>query len=59
MLPFGRMMNYGNIAPGKDTVVKINSDENSISVLYSDGSLYMRGRKPIIKNGSYWFIFFR
>lgn len=47
MLPFARMLEYGNIAPTKATVVKINSDESSISVLYSDGSLYMRGRKPI------------
>ena len=47
MLPFVRMFDYGNITPGKASVVKINSDENSISVLYSDGSLYMRGRKPI------------
>lgn len=40
MLPFARIMTYGNIAPEGITIKKVFCGTNNLYVLYSDGTLY-------------------
>lgn len=40
MLPFGRMVKYGNIAPVPKKIKKVIAGYDNLYVLYGDGSLY-------------------
>lgn len=44
MLPFGRMLEYGNIRPNAPAVKKILTDNKLEMVLIDDGSLYAHGQ---------------
>ncbi|QBO61569.1 hypothetical protein G17_00073 [Escherichia phage vB_EcoM_G17] len=43
MLPFGRMIKYGNIAPAKPNIKKILANNYNVAVLTNSGDLYVRG----------------
>ncbi|SCA80121.1 hypothetical protein PSLUR01_00144 [Escherichia phage vB_Eco_slurp01] len=51
MLPFARMMNYGNIAPVPLQIKKIIPTDLDVVVLYTDGQLYARGNNSFGKFG--------
>lgn len=43
MIPFARVLNYGNIAPGLPEIKKMQGFSNGIYVLYESGELYATG----------------
>ncbi|MEX5639881.1 hypothetical protein AAAA58_02335 [Escherichia coli] len=51
MLPFVRMMNYGNIVPVPIQIKKITPTDLDVVVLYTDGQLYARGNNSFGKFG--------
>ncbi|HBC8455130.1 Uncharacterised protein [Escherichia coli] len=51
MLPFARMMNYGNIVPVPLQIKKIIPTDTEVVVLYTDGQLYARGSNSYGKFG--------
>ncbi|HCN3559575.1 TPA: hypothetical protein N6S38_002997 [Escherichia coli] len=44
MLPFGRMVKYGNIKPAPSGVLKISTSVTHMGMLFDSGNLYLRGR---------------
>lgn len=44
MLPFGRMLSYGNIAPLPPAIKKLGGSQLHVGLLYSSGKMYMRGQ---------------
>ncbi|EPE1232408.1 hypothetical protein ACSGOQ_005679 [Escherichia coli] len=43
MLPFARMVKYGNIAPVRPEIKKLDGSQSHVGLLYSTGNMYMRG----------------
>lgn len=43
MIPFARISKYGNIAPDRPTLSRVQSSNNATFLLLSDGRLYNRG----------------
>lgn len=52
MLPFARLVSYGNEVPKPPSVKKIVGDPLGITVLYSDGDMFMRGGGSSYKMGN-------
>lgn len=51
MIPFARIVKYGNILPVKD-IVKFDTSYSSMYILYSTGELYGRGRNSYSQMGT-------
>ena len=43
MIPFARMLEYGNVAPERIRITKMDAGTDHIALLYSNGELYTRG----------------
>lgn len=50
MIPFSRMLEYGNIVIPEE-MKKISASNNSIALLYGNGNLYMRGTNSLLSWG--------
>ena len=44
MLPFARMVKYGNIKPAPSGILKISTSTTHMGMLFDSGNLYLRGR---------------
>lgn len=52
MIPFARIVKYGNVLPVAPEVKKLNGSQLHVGLLYSTGNMYMRGNGSNYKLGT-------
>lgn len=52
MIPFARIVKYGNVLPVAPEVKKLNGSQLHVGLLYSTGNMYMRGQGSNYKLGT-------